>query len=131
MAQVETFGTLKDGREVRAVTLSRPGGLTVQVLEFGAIIHQLRVPTARAPIDAILSLDTLAEYEADKVFLDCIIGRCANRIDHGRFSIDGQTYQVSTNEGPNTLHGGKVGWDKRLWRLEEPVQEDRCSLTYT
>jgi aldose 1-epimerase len=131
MSQLETFGVLKDGREVRKAVLSRPGGLEVELIEFGAVVRALRAPVRGQWIDAVLGFDSVGGYEADKSFQGCIVGRCANRIDHGRFTIDGRRYQVATNEGPNTLHGGPRGFDKRLWRFEAPAADGTIAMTYT
>ena len=126
------FGRLADGREVRSLTLRRPGGLEVEVIEYGAVVRAVRVPTTSGVVEAVLGFDGVAGYEADKTYQGCVVGRCANRIDQGRFTLDGQMYQLVTNEGLNTLHGGKPGFDKRLWRFEAPVEDGavRCSLTY-
>ena len=116
-----TFGLLGDGREVSAVTLAWEGGLSVEVLAFGAIVRRITVPTPRGPVEAILGHDTLGDCEADELYLGPVVGRCANRIGGARFAIDGERFQVSANEGANCLHGGCTGFNKRLWRVETPV----------
>lgn len=126
---LRAFGRLSDGREVRAATLSRPGGLRVEVIEYGATVRSLRAPTAAGEVDVATGFETLAEYEADSAYHGCIVGRCANRIDGAAFEIDGERFEVTRNEGSTCLHGGKLGLSKRLWRFNR-VQETGCTLTY-
>ncbi len=114
------FGSLPDGRAVEALRLSRPGGLVVELLSLGATVHRLCAPTASGPIEAVAGYASLEGYAADSGYLGAIVGRCANRIGDSRFSLDGETFQVSANEGANCLHGGVLGFNKRLWRMETP-----------
>ena len=122
------FGQTRDGQPVRAARLAWPGGLEVEALEFGAIVHTLRFPTPAGPRDAILSLDTLADYEADTRYIGQCVGRVANRIAGGHFPLDGATVRTPVNEPPNTLHGGKIGFNKRLWRFEEADSDERRAV---
>ncbi len=131
IVSVFVFGRLADGREVRAASLTWPGGLSVDLLEYGAAVHGIAVPTPRGTVQAILRHDTLADYEADTAYLGPVVGRCANRISGARFDIDGQAFDVCANEGPNCLHGGDPGFNKRLWRIAEPVDPVGRSATLT
>jgi aldose 1-epimerase len=124
------FGTLPDGRTVQRISLGRPGALQVEILDYGATVHRLCAPTASGCIETIPAYGDLAGYLAGKSYLNAAIGRYANRLAGGRFSIDGHAYQVSVNEGANTLHGGKQGFDKRIWRIVS-VTPDRAVLAYT
>ena len=124
------FGRLADGRPVRAARLSRPGGLDLEIIEYGAIIRTLMVPVGGERINTVLGFDALSAYEADPSYQGCIVGRCANRIGRARFTIDRVSYLVEANEGANTLHGGQLGFGKRLWRFEEPVSATEIALTY-
>jgi aldose 1-epimerase len=108
------FGTLADGRAVQAVRLAWPGGVEAEILDYGAVVRSLRF----GEIETVLGFDTLEAYVADRAYQGCVVGRCANRIDHARFEIDGRAFQVEANEGPNVLHGGPVGFGRRLWILE-------------
>lgn len=121
-----SFGSLSDGREVNVATLTWPGGLTVQVLSYGAAVHSIRFPTAAGDLEITAGLPALADYEADTAYHGVIVGRCANRIDQARFTLDGETFEVTANEGPTCLHGGKLGLSKRLWRFE---QAERLTAT--
>jgi len=125
------FGALADGQAVEAVRLSRPGGLVVEILSLGAIVHRLCAPAADGPVEAIATYAALDGYAADTGYLGAIVGRCANRIGGARFVLDGETCQVSANEGANCLHGGLVGFNKRLWAIETPDRgRPRAELTY-
>ena len=124
---MRAFGVTADGRAIHAATLAWPGGLEVQILDYGAIVHRLGFPTPDGSRQAIIGRDTLGDYERDTAYVGALVGRCANRIAAGRFVLDGREVQVSVNEPPNTLHGGAVGFNKRVWRFED-VAEDGRSL---
>ncbi len=128
---MRAFGVTADGRTIQSAHLAWPGGLEVQLIEYGAIVHRLGFPTASGPRQAILSFDSLADYERDTKDVGACVGRFANRIAGGRFELDGREVQVSLNEPPNTLHGGKVGFNKRIWRIEAEREDGRsATLAY-
>ena len=128
---MRAFGVTADGHTIHSATLSWPGGLEVQLIEYGAIVHRLGFPTPDGRRQAILSLDTLADYERDTKDVGACVGRFANRIAGGRFELDGREVQVSVNEPPNTLHGGKIGFNKRIWSIEDEAQDGRAvTLAY-
>ena len=128
---MRAFGVTADGRTIHSASLSWPGGLEVQLIEYGAIVHRLGFPTPGGRRQAILSFDALADYERDTKDVGACVGRFANRIAGGRFELDGRGVQLSVNEPPNTLHGGKVGFNKRVWRIEDEAQDDRAvTLAY-
>ena len=108
---------MADGRAVRRMRLAWPGGLAVEVLEYGAAVRSLKAPARGAMVETVLGFAAVADYEADRGYQGRAVGRCANRIDGARFSIDGQIFEVSANEGRNCLHGGALGFSKRLWRF--------------
>ena len=111
-----SFGTLPDGRPVRRFVL-RNGGVEVEAIEYGAIITRLLTPDRHGEHgDVVLGFDTLDGYLGESPYLGAVVGRCANRIRHGRFTLDGVTYQLACNDGANHLHGGVRGFDKVLWR---------------
>jgi len=114
MTKVRAFGTLR-GRDVPVIVLS-DGAVSVELIPFGAAIRAIRVPDKNGvSTDICLGYDSLAPYKDLDACLGGTIGRCANRIGGARFSIDGTTYQVTPNEGENTLHGGAEGFHKKLW----------------
>ena len=116
------FGTLADGRDVEAIRLGTAGGLQAEVLTYGAILHGLSFPVAGRRRELVLRLDRVEDYENDRAYVGPVVGRFANRIARGRFSIDGTRHQLTTNENGNHLHGGALGTGKRLWRVRgEPT----------
>ena len=108
---------LADGREVRTLALGAPGGLQLEVMDYGATLRRLTAPAAIGPIDVTPAYPDLEGYVQGQAYLNAAIGRFANRLDHGRFTLDGQAFQVSVNEPPNTLHGGVEGFNRRIWRI--------------
>ncbi|MGW5660830.1 aldose epimerase family protein [Streptomyces sp. NPDC003758] len=118
----ELFGTLPDGSAVHRWTLER-GGVRVRVLSYGGIVQSAEVPDrdwARA--DVVLGFPDLDGYlRHPEPFLGALVGRYANRIAGARFPLDGRTYSLERNNGPNSLHGGSRGFDKRVWDVE-PVE---------
>ncbi len=124
------FGTLSNGRPVHRAVLGGGEGLSVEVLDYGAIVQRITAPTASGRASLVVGYDDLAGYEGDQAYHGPVIGRCANRIGGARFTIDGIESHVSANEGANCLHGGRVGWSKRLWRFSDDVRADSVSLSY-
>ncbi|MFM1996657.1 MAG: Aldose 1-epimerase [Planctomycetota bacterium] len=117
MPTVSTFGRLPDGREAHLYTLAVPGGWRATITDFGAILTSMHVPgNDGKPVDVVLGFDALAGYAAKHPYFGATCGRVANRIAAGRFELDGKPYQLATNNEPNHLHGGLVGFDKKLWR---------------
>lgn len=126
-SQVENFGEMADG-PVHRVTLR--GGITVEVLSYGAVIQRIEAPDrAGTPVDVALGFETVQEYVRAGHF-GAAVGRYAGRIGGARFVLDGHTYDLPKNEGPNCLHGGVRGFGKRLWRIES-AQTDAVVLAYT
>ena len=113
----EQFGTLPDGRTVEAVVLTNTHGMRVRVLAYGAILQELTVPGREGPADVVLGYDGIEGYLEAPNYFGASVGRYANRIAQGRFTLDGKTFQLATNDGPNALHGGVKGFDKRLWSV--------------
>jgi aldose 1-epimerase len=113
---MRSFGLLRDGRSVEAITLGQ-AGLQVEVLTYGAILHRLTFPVKGKRRDIILNFDRLEDYEADRAYVGPMVGRFGNRIAHAAFTIDGRKHKVTANEGTNHLHGGALGFGTRLWRV--------------
>ncbi len=124
-AQIEQYGRTRSGEAVERVTLQ--DGLRAEVLTYGGIIARLDVPGRDGRRDnVVLGLTTLAEYETRSPSFGATVGRYANRIGGGRFTLDGVVHQLSQNEGENTLHGGIRGFGNRVWTIE---QADAASVT--
>src|SRR5262249_41253068 len=101
------FGVLADGTKVEAVTLTNAHGISAKVMTLGATLQSLIVPDkAGHGDDIVLGYDTAAEYLARPNYFGASVGRYANRIAKGKFTLDGKTYTLETNDGPNHLHGG-------------------------
>lgn len=117
-ARREAAGTLADGTPVEAVVLSNANGVSARVLTYGATLQSLTAPDRNGvPADITLGYDDPADYEAKPNYFGVTVGRYANRIAGGRFVLDGRTYQLTQNDGANSLHGGTKGFDKRNWRI--------------
>ena len=125
----EPFGEF-EGRVIDRFTLANRHGLRVEVMPYGGIIRAVWVPDRDERLaNVALGFANLAGYlEMNEPFFGCIAGRYANRIAHGRFSIDGETYQLATNDGANHLHGGVRGFDKRLWDAAEVRDGERAGV---
>ncbi|MEN8213124.1 MAG: aldose epimerase family protein [Pseudomonadota bacterium] len=112
------FGTV-DGRTVDLYRLSNASGSSAEITNYGGIVVSLSVPDRKGRMDDIvLGFDSIGEYIEKSPHFGCITGRFANRIARGRFTLDGKNYQLATNHGANHLHGGMVGFDKRVWKAE-------------
>jgi aldose 1-epimerase len=125
---IRPFGTLGDGRGVDVVTLGS-AGVQVEVLTYGAILRRISYPVQGRRRDVILSFASLEEYVRDRAYVGPMVGRFGNRISDARFTIDGRESSVTANEGVNHLHGGALGFGKRVWRIGE-ARDDRLVLTY-
>ena len=125
------FGKLPDGTAVDLYTLTNANGLTARITTYGTIITELRVPDRRGALgDIVLGFDNLDQYLKGHPYFGCTVGRVANRIAKGRFTLDGQTCTLAANDGPNHLHGGFKGFDKVVWRAE-PQAGAAVKFTYT
>lgn len=116
--QKSGFGTTKDGQAVELYTLTNKTGMAVGIITYGGIIVSVSVPDRDGRFaDVVLGFDTLKEYEEKSPYFGCITGRYANRIDQGKFTLDGVEYnKLAINNGPNHLHGGIKGFDKVVWQ---------------
>jgi aldose 1-epimerase len=126
------FGKTPEGMPVELYVLKN-GRMTVKVMTYGAIITELHVPDRRGtPGDVVLGFDNLEGYLGNKPFFGATIGRVANRIAGGKFTLEGKEYALALNDGPNSLHGGRKGFDKVLWNAEEVSGPDgpAVKLTY-
>ncbi|HEX8119610.1 MAG TPA: aldose epimerase family protein, partial [Pyrinomonadaceae bacterium] len=114
------FGQLADGTSIGIYTLTNRGGMRAEITNYGGAVVTLTAPDARGRMaDVVLGYDSPASYEADTFYVGSIIGRYANRIAGGRFSLGGVEYRLAQNNGPNHLHGGVRGFNKVVWRARE------------
>jgi len=127
------FGTTLSGEAIELFTLSRAGAPTVAITNFGGdIVSILAADRSGRAADVVLGYRDLAGYLGDANFLGSLVGRYANRIAKGRFSLDGKTYTLALNNGPNSLHGGPTGFQKRVWapKVVSRPEGDALELTY-
>lgn len=118
--QKETFGTLSDGRQAELFIIKHGDGSLLQITNYGATVVTLKLPDKKGVVeDVVLGFDNLQDYERIRGFYGSIVGRFGNRIDEGKFTLDGITYELATNDGDNHLHGGIKGFDRVLWDVEE------------
>ena len=110
-------------------TLKNAHGMELRVLDYGGIIVSLAVPDRTGRVDdVVLGFDRLQAYERSSLYFGAIIGRFGNRIARGRFTLDGRTYMLATNDGPNHLHGGMKGFDKVVWKVSPFERQDSTGL---
>lgn len=114
------LGTIPDGAKVETITLSDGSGMQARVLTLGAALYSLTAPDRDDKFaDIVLADPTLEATLAKPQYFGTTVGRFANRIAKGKFTLDGRAYSVPTNDGPNSLHGGTRGFDKVVWDVVE------------
>src|SRR5262245_8187896 len=113
---VKKYGNMPDATQVDEYTLTNKNGMTMKVITLGGIVTELHVPDKDGKFaDVCLGCSNLAEYLEGHPFFGALAGRVANRIAKGKFTLGGKEYTLAINNAPNHLHGGKVGFDKRVW----------------
>lgn len=129
--QKSEFGRTPDGTAVDLYTLTNANGLVAKITNFGTIITELHVPDrVGRHADVVLGFDNLAQYLQKHPYFGCTVGRFANRIAGGKFTLDGKAYVLAINNGPNALHGGLKGFDKMVWKAE-PQAGAAVKFAYT
>lgn len=124
------FGRIGDGRAAHLYTLVNANGVEAKITNFGGILVSLKVPDRDGRMDdVVLGYDTLKEYVNDPNYFGCVVGRHANRIAEGRFSIGGVEYSLARNSGGHHLHGGVRGFNKALWVAEATKGGDGAGLS--
>jgi aldose 1-epimerase len=123
------FGTLPDGTEVDLYTLTN-GNMVAKITNYGGIVTSLMVPDKNGrPVDVVLGFDNLKDYVDSSPYFGAIIGRVGNRIANAKFSLDGKEYKLDANNPPHSLHGGKKGFDKQVWKASPRIIKDNPKLT--
>lgn len=121
------FGTMPDGTQIEIYTLKNKHGMEARIINYGGTVVSLRVPDRKGQFDDIvLGYDNLNGYLTNSPYFGCLVGRYGNRIGGAKFSLNGQTYTLAANNGPNSLHGGIKGFDKVAWSV---VKSTHNSLT--
>ena len=125
-----SFGVTSDGDPVDLFTLTNANGVQVRAITYGGIVVSLRVPDREGRLDdVVMGHDSLSGYETASPYFGAIVGRYGNRIAGGRFALDGETYHLATNGGPNHIHGGVRGFDKVVWRSKPFESDDGVGVT--
>ncbi|WP_254422807.1 aldose epimerase family protein [Rhodanobacter sp. B05] len=125
-----TFGSMPDGRKVEAVKLQNDHGVSVTVIAYGARVQSLFTPDRNGHVaNVALGYNTMQGYLSKRQFFGATVGRFANRIAKGQFTLDGTHYQLTINDGPNSLHGGIKGFDTQLWQIVSVKQGPTASVT--
>jgi aldose 1-epimerase len=114
-----SFGKIPDGTPVDIYTLRNANGVEARICTYGGIVVSLKTPDRNGKLgDVVLGYDNLDGYVKNNPFFGCFVGRYGNRIAGGKFTLDGKTYTLATNNGPNHLHGGIKGFDKAVWKAQ-------------
>jgi aldose 1-epimerase len=132
--QISEFGKTKDGAAVYRYVLTNNQNLEAVVISYGATLVSVKTPDRDGKIaDVVFGYDDLNGYEQDRAYIGATVGRFANRIAGGEFVLDGTTFHIPKNNGPNTLHGGTVGFNKRVWTGVDRSRADAevLELSYT
>ena len=127
---VSEFGRLPSGEAVLRYTITNQHGASASILNYGATWQSMFVPNRKGEmIDVVLGYDTIEDYQKNFMYLGATIGRVANRIKNARFTLGGVEYKLAANNGPSCLHGGLVGFDKRIWQAQIDGDSVFFSLT--
>jgi aldose 1-epimerase len=125
------YGKWPDGREVFLYTLTNINDAVCRITNYGGIVTHLLVPDKKGKnADVVLGFNKLEEYQKGHPYFGSNVGRVANRIAKGKFTLEGKEYKLATNNGPNALHGGKEGFDKKLWTTVEGYPKMDANGTY-
>jgi len=130
--QKTDFGKTQDGKPVEMYTLHNGHGAVAKIITWGATLTELHVPDRAGKLgNVVLGFDNLNSYETSSPFFGATAGRVANRVAKGQFMLDGKSYQLAVNNGPNSLHGGAVGFDKKIWTARPMPSADGTSVVFT
>lgn len=128
------FGTTNDGQTVELYTLTNAKGMVAKIMNYGGIVTELYTQDKAGNFgDIVLGFESFKQYEAGHPYFGALVGRYANRIAKGRFTLNGKEHKLAINNGPNALHGGLKGFDKVIWNVEaqETVDGPSLVLSYT
>lgn len=128
----ESFGTMPDGTPVKRFSVRNEKNIEIKLCAFGATITELLVPDkAGNTADVVLGFTSLADYIAPHPHFGCMVGRVANRIAGAQFELGNNTYHLEANNGPNNIHGGKIGLGRRLWQAKAVERQDSAGVEFT
>lgn len=128
--QASHFGTY-EGKPVTLYTLKNKNGMVAKIMDYGATVVSLTAPDRKGKYEEVtLGFDTFDPYPTKSPYFGCIVGRIGNRIAKGKFKLDGKEYNLAVNNGPNSLHGGLKGFDKRIWSVVSKPSAKNQSITF-
>ena len=127
-----SFGAAPDGTPVDVYTLVNAHGIRARILTYGGIVQSLETPDRTGKLDdVVLGFDDMPGYVKSSPYFGAIVGRYGNRIARGRFTLDGKTYKLAVNNGPNALHGGIKGFDKVVWEAQQFKSDSGVGVVLT
>ena len=130
--KVQPFGVVASGEKTDLYVLTNSRGMVVAITTFGATVVSIKVPDRTGKFaDVVLGFDTAKEYEDGTAHIGGTVGRYANRIARGSFTLAGKTYTLPKNNGENTLHGGLIGFDKKIWSAKEVPSKEGAAVEFT
>ena len=130
--EVKPFGKTNDGQEVKVHTLTNLKGMRLKLIDYGATLISVETPDRNGKnANITLSFPSLDGYLQRHPYFGSTVGRYGNRIAGGKFTLDGKTYTLATNNGPNHLHGGRKGFDAVLWKAEPVKTPDSVGVKFT
>jgi len=129
--ETSSFGANEDGEPIQLFTCTNANGLVLKMIDYGAIIVSVETPDRDGTMANITQgFDSVEGYLQRHPYFGATVGRFCNRIALGKFGLDGQEYRLATNNGPNHLHGGLKGFDKRVWKGEEVESDDGVGIRF-
>jgi len=130
--KIQPFGAIASGEKADLYVLTNNRGMTVAIANYGATVVSIKVPDRAGEFaDVVLGFDTAKEYEDGTAHIGGTVGRYANRIAHGSFTLAGKTYTLPKNNGENTLHGGLLSFDKKMWTAKEVPSKEGVAVEFT
>src|SRR5260370_9130529 len=130
--EVGRFGVIASGEKRDLYVLTNSRGMAVAITNYGATVVSIKVPDRTGKFaDVVLGYDTAKEYQDGTAHFGGSVGRYANRIAHGSFTLAGKTYTLPKNNGENTLHGGLLSFDKKIWAAKEVPSKDGSAIEFT
>ena len=125
------YGTTRGGKPVTMFTCTNKNGYVLEMIDYGALVVALKMPDKNGKLENVtLSCNDIAGYESCTSYFGCTVGRYCNRIKEGKFSIDGVEYKLNTNNNAHHLHGGNVGFDKKIWQTELLKDDDSVGVRF-
>lgn len=126
------FGKLPDGTAIDQYTLTNATGSVAKLITYGATLTELWMPDKSGKLaDVVLGFDNLQQYVGKHPYFGATVGRYANRIAKGKFTLDGKPYSLFINNGPNSIHGGEIGFSRRVWKAEPVEIADSAAVRFT